>query len=111
VAGLSSSADGGYAHYGAAKADRALHALPGAGSGSVRHHRQLHCSGVITTGRIIADGPSRQQRQQSRSVGTGRDATPRKVEDCAKVVEFLATDLSDYVTGAVIPIDGGLRRG
>jgi NAD(P)-dependent dehydrogenase (short-subunit alcohol dehydrogenase family) len=32
------------------------------------------------------------------------------VEDCAKVVEFLATDLSDYVTGAVIPIDGGLVR-
>jgi hypothetical protein len=30
------------------------------------------------------------------------------VEDCAKVVEFLATDLSDYATGAVIPIDGGL---
>ena len=33
------------------------------------------------------------------------------VEDCAKVVEFLATDLSDYVTGAVIPIDGGMVRG
>ena len=33
------------------------------------------------------------------------------VEYCAKVVEFLATDLSDYVTGAVIPIDGGLVRG
>jgi len=33
------------------------------------------------------------------------------VEVCAKVVEFLATDLSDYVTGAVIPIDGGLARG
>jgi 3-oxoacyl-[acyl-carrier protein] reductase len=32
------------------------------------------------------------------------------VEDCAKVVEFLATDLSDYVTGVVIPIDGGLLR-
>ena len=30
------------------------------------------------------------------------------VEDRAKVVEFLATDLSDYVTGVVIPIDGGL---
>jgi len=33
------------------------------------------------------------------------------VDDCAKVVEFLATDLSGYVTGAVIPIDGGLLRG
>ncbi|MGC2411157.1 MAG: SDR family oxidoreductase [Stellaceae bacterium] len=33
------------------------------------------------------------------------------VEDCAKAVEFLATDLSDYVTGAVILIDGGLVRG
>ena len=35
----------------------------------------------------------------------------RTVEHCAKVVEFLATDLSDYVTGAVIPIDGVLVRG
>jgi NAD(P)-dependent dehydrogenase (short-subunit alcohol dehydrogenase family) len=32
------------------------------------------------------------------------------VEDCAKVAEFLATDLSDYVSGAVIPIGGGLVR-
>ena len=24
------------------------------------------------------------------------------------MVEFLATDLADYATGAVIPIDGGL---
>jgi 3-oxoacyl-[acyl-carrier protein] reductase len=29
------------------------------------------------------------------------------VEDCAKVVEFLATDRSDYMTG----IAGGLVRG
>jgi 3-oxoacyl-[acyl-carrier protein] reductase len=33
------------------------------------------------------------------------------VEDCAEVVEFLAMDLSDYMIGAVIPIDGGLARG
>ena len=32
------------------------------------------------------------------------------VEDFAKVVEFLTTDLSDYFTGVVIPIDGGLLR-
>jgi 3-oxoacyl-[acyl-carrier protein] reductase len=30
------------------------------------------------------------------------------IEDCAKVVEFLVTDLSDYVTGKTIIIDGGL---
>ena len=35
----------------------------------------------------------------------GRKGTP---EDCAKVIEFLATGLSDYLTGAVIPADGGL---
>lgn len=29
-------------------------------------------------------------------------------EDCAKVVEFLTTDLSDYVTGQIIPICGGV---
>jgi hypothetical protein len=29
---------------------------------------------------------------------------------CAKVVEFLAIDLYDYVTGALIPIDGELVR-
>jgi 3-oxoacyl-[acyl-carrier protein] reductase len=35
----------------------------------------------------------------------------RTVEDCIKVVEFVATDLSDYVTGSVIPINGELVRG
>jgi 3-oxoacyl-[acyl-carrier protein] reductase len=33
------------------------------------------------------------------------------VEDCAEGVEFLATDLSNYVTGTVIAVDGGLVRG
>ena len=48
---------------------------------------------------------------------TNRDRTEQialrrlgTVDDCAKVVEFLATDLSDYVSGVVIPIDGGLLR-
>lgn len=29
-------------------------------------------------------------------------------EDCARVVEFLATELSDFVTGQVISVDGGM---
>jgi 3-oxoacyl-[acyl-carrier protein] reductase len=31
-----------------------------------------------------------------------------QTEDCAKVIEFLATDLSDFVTGQVISVDGGM---
>ena len=66
---------------------------------------------MIATGRIKATAiPSSIQSNRGRAelVALRRLGT---VEDCAKVVEFLATDLSDYVTGAVIPIDGGLVRG
>ena len=38
-------------------------------------------------------------------VPMGRIGQP---EDCAKVIEFLATDLSDFVTGQVISVDGGM---
>jgi ribose/xylose/arabinose/galactoside ABC-type transport system permease subunit len=67
--------------------------------------------GVIATGRIMATvipGSIQSNRDRSELVALRRLGT---VVDCAKVVEFLATDLSDYVTGAVIPIDGGLVRG
>jgi 3-oxoacyl-[acyl-carrier protein] reductase len=40
-----------------------------------------------------------------RQIPMGRIGQP---EDCAKVVEFLATDLSDFVTGQVISVDGGM---
>jgi len=39
------------------------------------------------------------------NIALGRFGTP---EDVAKVVAFLASDFSDYVTGQVIDIDGGL---
>ena len=57
-------------------------------------------------GRIMATvipGSSQSNRDRAELVALRRLGT---VEDCAKVVEFLATDLSDYVTGTVIPIDG-----
>ena len=67
--------------------------------------------GVIATERVMETViPRRIQSNRDRAelVVLRRLGT---VEDCAKVVEFLATDLSDYVTGVVIPIDGGLVRG
>jgi NAD(P)-dependent dehydrogenase (short-subunit alcohol dehydrogenase family) len=49
----------------------------------------------------------------SRRIGTNEEANrillrrPGQVEDCAGVLEFLATDLSQYVTGQVISVCGG----
>ncbi|MGH6894451.1 MAG: SDR family oxidoreductase [Dongiaceae bacterium] len=47
---------------------------------------------------MLEDGQSR--------VPLGRYADP---EDIARVALFLASDLAAYVTGAIIPMDGGLN--
>lgn len=57
--------------------------------------------GIIRTGRL-GDRSERAKEIPLRREGT--------IEDCAKVVEFLTTDLSDYVTGRTIIIDGGYLR-
>ena len=54
--------------------------------------------GIIRTGRL-GDRSHMAERIALRREGT--------IEDCAKVVEFLVTDLSDYVTGNTIIVDGG----
>jgi 3-oxoacyl-[acyl-carrier protein] reductase len=43
--------------------------------------------------------------EMGKSVPLGRVGT---AEDIAKAVLFLASDLSSYVTGAMIPVAGGL---
>ncbi len=111
VAGLCPSTDGGYAHYGAAKAAIAHYTRYLAQDlGPYGINANCIAPGTITTGRIVASvmpGSADANRDRSERVALRRLGT---VEDCAKVVEFLATDLSDYVSGVVIPIDGGLLR-
>ena len=112
VAGTAASRDGGYAHYGAAKAAIAHYTRYLAQDlGPYGITANCIAPGVITTARImqtVIPGSSSSNEDRTSLVALRRLGT---VEDCAKVVEFLATDLSDYVTGAVIPIDGGLARG
>ena len=57
--------------------------------------------GIIRTGRL-GDRSERAKEIPLRREGT--------IAACAKVVEFLATDLSDYVPGRTIIIDGGYLR-
>ncbi|MEW9529669.1 beta-ketoacyl-ACP reductase [Microbispora sp. NPDC049125] len=49
-----------------------------------------------------------QQENIRKSIPLGRQA---KVEEIARVVRFLASDEASYITGAVIPVDGGLGMG
>jgi 3-oxoacyl-[acyl-carrier protein] reductase len=57
--------------------------------------------GIIRTGRL-GDRSHMAEQIPLRREGTA--------DDCAGVVEFLSTDLSDYVTGRTIVIDGGWVR-
>lgn len=107
IAGIEALPGGGYAHYGIAKA------------GIISYTRYLaqDLGPFGITVNAIAPGPTRTARlapvqdeageELRKATALGRLA---EVEDCANVVEFLVTGLSDYVTGCVIPCDGGALR-
>src|SRR5262245_18842113 len=96
------------AHYGTAKAGIVMYTRYLAQEiGPLGITANCIAPGYIGTGRLMerferAGLDEIVSRVALRRLGT--------VEDCASVVEFLATDLSDYITGAVVPIDGGSTR-
>ncbi len=64
--------------------------------------------GRIMSEQILSNYPPEYRQQQSATdIPVGEYGTP---EDIAHLVCFLASPLARYITGAVIPVDGGLRR-
>jgi 3-oxoacyl-[acyl-carrier protein] reductase len=57
---------------------------------------------------MTAEIPEERRVQIMGQIPLGRYATPNEV---ASVVTFLASDGAAYITGAVIPVDGGLGMG
>jgi 3-oxoacyl-[acyl-carrier protein] reductase len=57
---------------------------------------------------MTAELPEQQQADYKKSIPAGRFATASEV---AKVIAWLASDDAAYVSGAVIPVDGGLGMG
>ena len=102
--GIHANVGGGYAHYGANKA-AIVHYTRYLAQELGPHGINANCMapGFIATGRV-ADFLG------EKAVSNLRIALrrPGMVEDCAKVLDFLATDLSDYVSGVMIPVDGGM---
>lgn len=57
---------------------------------------------------MTAELPETQQADYKKSIPAGRFAAPSEV---AKVIAWLASDDAAYISGAVIPVDGGLGMG
>jgi 3-oxoacyl-[acyl-carrier protein] reductase len=57
---------------------------------------------------MTAELPEAQQAEYKRNIPAGRFASPTEV---ARVVTWIAGDDAAYISGAVIPVDGGLGMG
>lgn len=110
-AGLRGRPGGYYASYGAAKA-AIINYTQNLASELGPYGINVNCiaPAYIKTGRIVAwNRWDLEENRQARvkDIPLGRLGEP---EDCARVLEFFVTDLSDYVTGQCLSVCGGAIR-
>ena len=108
-AGVRANMDGAISHYSVAKAGIIQYTrLLAAEMGPFNVHVNCIAPGLILTSRAN----SQFKRDSPEALAKAAPSIPLRrmgvPEDCARVVEFLTTELSDYITGQVICIDGGM---
>lgn len=103
VVGLSGQA--GQSNYAASKAG-----LVGFGRSLAREYGSRNITvNVVAPGFVETDMTAGLDTEAIvKSIPLGRQASPGEI---ARVVKFLASDDASYITGAVIPVDGGLGMG
>jgi NAD(P)-dependent dehydrogenase (short-subunit alcohol dehydrogenase family) len=108
-AGVKGSANGFYSSYGMAKA-AIINYTQYLGGELAPYGINVNCiaPAFIGTNRLMERSFNKNPGQLEaleKSIPIGRVGTE---EDCARVVEFLVTDLSDYIVGQTIKICGGV---
>ena len=103
---LGTTRNGTFAHYGTVKAAIMRYTqYLSADLGPFGINVNAIAPGFILTGRIKKDFLARNDHVKFKEhTSLRRFGSP---EDCDKVIEFLVTDLSDFVTGACIDVTGG----
>ncbi|WP_371379434.1 SDR family NAD(P)-dependent oxidoreductase [Sporomusa aerivorans] len=105
VGGQMANFDGTYAHYSMSKA-AIIHYTKLLANELGPYGINVNCiaPGYISTARLKTGFAATGEEKFLRNVSLQRFGTP---EDCAYAIEFLTTNMSDYVTGHVLEVNGG----
>ncbi len=106
VGGLVANSDGSYCHYGMAKA-AIIHYTKYLAAELGEYNINANCiaPGYMATGRLLQQYHEAGEETFLSRTSIKRFGTP---QDCADAIEFLVTSKSDFVTGLVLEVSGGV---